>query len=134
MKKILLGFITLLCITGCSKLTTYTNLGYTDFETKINNKESFVLVIGSKTCSACSKYKTVMEDVIKDKQVEIFDIDLASLSEEEYAKLYSKFVVTSTPTTIFIVDGQEKTTYDRLIGAGSYSDIIKALNKYGYGV
>lgn len=133
MKKIFI-FITLISIlvlTGCKK-GGYIRLSFDDLQLKLNDKDTFVLVIGSDTCSACAKYKTTMESVIKENKVDIYYLDLDSLIEEEYSKIYSKYVITSTPTTIFIKDGLETSTYDRIAGAASYSDIIENLKKHGY--
>lgn len=134
MKKIAIAILMIftLFITGCSKYKTYTEINYSELQSKLDNKDTFVLVVGSSTCSACANYKTTMEKVIKDKQVEIFYIDMKLLSEEDYAKLYSKFVVVSTPTTIFIKDGIETSTYDRIVGSANYSDVVNNLKKQGY--
>lgn len=131
MKKILL-IITILFLSGCNNYKSYTEINFVDLEKKLDNKDSFVLVIGSSTCTACAKYKKDMENVIKDKKVEIFYLDLKQLTDEEYSKIYSKYVIVSTPTTIFIKDGLETSTYDRIIGAAGYSDIVKDLKKHGF--
>lgn len=135
MKKILTilaTFILIITLTGCNKYTTYTELSYDEFQAKLENKDTFVIVMGSSTCSACAHYKTTMETVIKDYQVEIFYLGLDKLSDETYSKIYSKYVITSTPTTIFIENGEETSTYNRLIGSKSYNDIVASLEKHGY--
>lgn len=131
MKKIVLVLITLFCLVGCGK-KQYTELNYTEFMNKLDNKDTFVLVMGSDTCSACAQYKITMEDVMKNTKVEIFYLNLHALSDEDYSKIYSKFVVTSTPTTLFFKNGKETTTYDRIVGAAGYSDVISELKKHGY--
>ena len=132
-KKILICIsILALLLVGCGKKGSYVGISYSELETKLNNKESFVFVIGSDTCSACTHYEPTMKKVTKDEGIDIFFINLNSLSEEENAKIYSKFVVSSTPTTIFIKDGNETSTYDRIIGAADYAEVIKSLEKLGY--
>jgi len=134
MKKILmLLFLTVLtiCITGCSKYKGYTEISYTDLQTKLQNKESFVFVIGSSTCSACAKYETTMKKVIKKYQVEVFFIDINKLSLSEQPNFESKFVISGTPTTVFVKDGVETSAYDRINGAGNYSEIISTFKKQG---
>lgn len=136
MKKFIcaLAIVSILFLTGCNKnkLTEYKQVSYSELQTKLENKDDFTLVIGSSTCSACAKYETTMKSVIKDKQVEIFYLDLNNLSDEDYSKIYSKYVINSTPTTIFIKDGLETSTYDRIIGAAGYSEIVKNLEKHGF--
>lgn len=135
MKKILMVITLLLCVaglTGCNKYSTYTELTYSELQTKLENKETFVVVLGSSTCSACAAYKLTMEDVIKDKQVEIFYLDIAKLSSDDSSKFESKFVIAATPTTVFIENGVETTTYNRIVGAASYTDVVKNLKKHGF--
>ncbi len=131
MKKVLICFLSLFLLVGCSK-KEYTELSYTDLESKLNNKDSFVLLIGSDTCSACTIYKETMQEVMKDTNVEIFYVNLNALSNKDYSKIYSKFVVNSTPTTIFISEGEETSTYDRIVGAANYDKVISSLEKHGY--
>lgn len=134
MKKILMVITLLLCVvglTGCGKYSTYTELTYTELQAKLDNKETFVVVLGSSTCSACAVYKETMEDVIKKNQVEIFYLDIAKLAGEDKSKFESKFVIAATPTTVFIEEGVETTTYNRIVGAASYTDVIKNLKKHG---
>jgi len=134
MKKILLALallISVIGLTGCSKYKTYTELSFDEFQNKLNNKDSFVIVMGSSTCSACAMYKKTMDEIIKDEQVEIFYLGLDKLDDTQYSKIYSKYVVKSTPTTIFFENGEEVSTYDRIVGSAGYSDVISKLKKYG---
>lgn len=134
MKKIVMMItlmFSLFCLTGCNKYNTYTELSFTEFQAKLENKDSFAVVMGSSTCSACAMYKVTMEEVIKENQVEVFYLGLDTLSKDEYSQIYSKFVVEMTPTTIFIKDGKETSTYDRIIGSASSSEVVKNLKKHG---
>jgi len=152
MKKVLIGMlmISLIILTGCNdnskkggedssqndnvtmKYTSYTEVNYTQLQEKINNKDSFVIVFGSDTCSACKQYKVTMESVIKEEQVEVFYLDLNETTETEYSKIYSKYVITSTPTTVFIKDGLETSVYDRLVGTVNSTRIKESLKKHGF--
>lgn len=131
MKKILLVLIGLFLLTGCGQ-KNYTQLSYTDLETKLNNKDDFVLVVGSSTCSACENYEVTMKDIMTKNDIEIFFLDLNSLSDEEYTKVYSKFHVNSTPTTIFIKQGEETGTHNRITIAAEYNDVLDKLQQLGY--
>jgi len=135
MKKlgtIILAILVVLGLSGCQKYKTYTEISYTGLKQKMESKDTFVLVVGAAHCSACKEYKVTMEEVIKDKQIEIFYIDMDKLTEEEDAKLYSEFVVTSTPTTIFFKDGEQTRVYDRIVGAADYNEVVKKLIKHGF--
>ena len=131
MKKILLLLFVIL-LGACSTIRTYDEISYSKFKKMINNKESFIIFIGSTDCSACDSYKRTVNDVISKYNVDIKYIDLAKLSEKDESELTSKFPITGTPTTIFIEKGKEKDTYNRIVGSVKYSKIISKLkeNKY----
>ncbi len=132
MKKILLGIIlvgTILLNTGCT--VGYEVVDYSAIEEKLNNKETFVLVIGSNTCSGCAEYKPDMDEVGKNNDVKILYIDQNEISDSDLTKLSSKFVITATPTTIFIEDGVETNTYDRIIGAVDSQELEDKIKQLG---
>ena len=79
MKKFLLiiSIVILSLTTACgNKLTTYTEISYKEYLEKIENEDTFPLVIGSESCSACALFKGTMETIIKDYQKEVYYIDL----------------------------------------------------------
>lgn len=123
-----------LLTTGCgnNKLDSYTSITYTKFNEKKENGDSFPLVIGSSTCSACATYKVVMEQFIENNQVEIFYIDLSNVSEEEYNKLKTEISFTGTPTTVFYQEGKLTSFYNRLDGAESIEDVKKYMGENNY--
>ena len=98
----------------------------------INNKEDFVLGIGSETCSACEAYKPTMEKVITNYNLRINYINIYPLEDEERAKLLSYVYYTSTPTTVFFEKGVAAGTHNRITGAVSYDKVVEALTKNGY--
>lgn len=132
---ILISICTLfLLITGCgtNKLNSYIEISYTEFVEKKQNGDTFPLVIGSSTCSACATYKVVMEQFIEDNQVEVFYIDLSNVSEEEYNKLKTEISFTGTPTTVTYKDGQLTSFYNRLDGAEDIDGVKKYMKKNNY--
>lgn len=128
MKKVIILLMTIF-LSGCMN-KGYTNISYSELEEKINNNETFAFVIGSRTCSACQMYKGTMEKIIKDYGIQIYFIELDDISEEDDSKLRSKFSFQYTPTTIFIENGSERTTYDRFSGAVGYSEVVERLKDY----
>lgn len=135
MKRYLLVVVAVLAVflTGCgSKLKTYTNLNYVEYLEKQNNKETFPLVIGSDTCSACKLFKGTMESFIKEYQIEIFYIDISKLSEDEYNYLKSQVSFSGTPTTVFFKDGLLTSYYNRIDGAESYSKVVDIYKNNNY--
>lgn len=134
MKKIFLVIIALLpFFTGCgSKLTTYEEIDYDEFIDKIENKDDFVLFIGSATCQHCDAFKETIKSVVKNYQVKIYYIDIHKFTEQQSNKFKTYINFSATPTTVFIYNGDEKTTYNRINGNLSYDKVIDKLTKAGF--
>ena len=132
MKKMLLVVLSVIFLTACSTVKTYDEINYKNLNSMLDKKEKFILFIGSTTCSACDTYKVTLNKVIEKYSVDIKYIDLSKLSEEEESELVSKFPISGTPTTIFIEDGKEKDTYNRINGSVKYSKIVEKLKKNKY--
>jgi len=138
MKKIslmILFFIFgLFIITGCGKkISAYKEINYNEFKEMINNKESFPLFVGSHECSHCDDFKKTVNRIVENYQIDIYYIDVANMTTEEYNKFLT--IVNfggSTPTTVFITAGEEKTVYNRIVGAVSYNKAVEKLIKTGY--
>lgn len=135
MKKILVIMILMvsLLVSGCgNKLTTFEQVNYEKLESMVDNKESFVLFIGSTECPHCDLYKDTLNEVIKKYQVKIYYIDIYGLSSEERSKLTAIANYTGTPTTVFIENGEETSMYDRIDGNKPMSKVVEKLKKKGY--
>lgn len=118
------------------KQEEYSNIreiNYTDLENMLLEKHSFILLVSQTGCSHCEAYRPVLNKVLKDNKITAYEIDLLKLTEEEL-KSFNKFAyVSGTPTTIFIKNGQEESTSNRLVGSGSSSDkIVSRLKAMGY--
>ncbi len=134
MRKVLYVLILiplLIIMSGCGN-KTYDEITYDELKTMLDNKESFVLFIGSATCSHCDAYKVTLNKVIKEYDVDIKYIDISEMSDTEVSSLQAKFPFSGTPTTIFIEDGEEESTFNRIEGESSYSEVIEALTENGY--
>ena len=131
MKKLIFVFI-LVLLTGCSFLSSYDEVSYKEFKNKIKNKDSFILFVGSSTCSACKSYKITLNKVIKKYNVDVKYIDLAKLSDDENSEFSASFPISGTPTTLYVKNGKEKDTYNRVVGDVKYSKIFKSFKENGY--
>lgn len=131
MKKLVILMTILFMMTGCSK-TTYDEISYSELNEMIENKEDFILFIGSSTCSACAAYEITLNDIIKEYNVDVKYIDLSELSDEDESALVSEFPITGTPTTVFITDGDEEDTHNRIDGNAKKSKIIEKFEENGY--
>ena len=132
-KKILLVIAILLFIlTGCGKKTTYNEVKIDELTKMIDNKESFVLVIGSDVCSACEAFRPTMEKIIVNYNLEINYINVNALKDEEKAKLLTYVYYANTPTTVYFEKGVATETHNRIVGAASYDKVLESLKNNGY--
>ena len=144
--KILIPVVVVLVLTGIiiliSKLVTknetnndYTNIKILNIEMlkeKIDNKDSFVLVVSRDDCSHCKAYIPVLNKVGQEYNLTFYDVSQTDLSNEDLTYLRNIANVTATPTTVFIIDGEEKNTQNRLVGEAKEYRIIEKLKAMGY--
>lgn len=133
--KILLILAFVLTLTGCfNKGKGYTEISYDKLIKKLNNKESFVLMIGSSECTHCDEFKLTLEEINKKYSINIQYIDIYKIKDdaEKEANLKRLFPYSGTPTTVNIVDGKEETILSRIEGSRDYSDTKEKLIKWGY--
>ena len=131
MKKIIMPLFIVMMVfvlTGC-KPTTYEEVSYNKIDKMIENKEDFILFIGSETCSACSAYKITVNELVKNYGIDIKYIDISKLTEGDSEKLIENFPFNSTPTTVFVKKGKEA---DRFVGNEKYSKVESKLKEKGY--
>jgi len=121
-------------LSGCDskKLNTYQEISYQEYTDMMDRDESFPLVIGSSTCSACSMFKGTMESFIKKYQIVVYYIDISKLSEDDLNLLKSEVNFSSTPTTIFVENGKHTSVYYRIVGADAMSGVVSAYTRMGY--
>ncbi len=105
---------------------------YKELDEKINNKDSFILVISRTDCSHCASFKPKLKSILSDNNIIAYEIATDTLSESESKKFKKLFTIQGTPTTVFITEGEETTVSNRLIGDVSSSKITERLKSLGY--
>lgn len=100
---------------------------------KIDNKDSFILCISATYCSHCKEYKPKLEDISKEYRMDIYYIDFDKYSDEEQ-NLFRDYVSFDggTPVTLFIKNGEEETTVNRINGNVSKDKIISKFKSNGF--
>ena len=101
-------------------------------EEKINNKDTFILVMTQTGCVHCQSYLPTIKKVSREYGVTFYVLNRAKLSKEEYSRLNDIANISGTPATIFIVAGEEKTTLNRLAGSIEKSRLVEKLISEGY--
>lgn len=109
-----------------------TEITTTELENKINNKDTFVLVISQTGCSHCEQYLPELNRTLKEVNLTAFVVNLTNLSNEEATTLNKYVNVSGTPTTIFYHEGVETTTLNRISGYAPKVKIKERLKSLGY--
>lgn len=137
-KNIIIIIITIVLGIGLGYLLFNSNsnlieLDYHNLENKINNKESFVVCISRTTCSHCNDYKPKLRKVANKYNINIYYTDIDKYTKTDLKKFNNLISFDGgTPVTIFIKNGEEKTTATRIEGDVSTDKIIDKLKKNGF--
>ena len=123
---------------GCGR-GSVEEITFSQYEQMMENKESFILFVGSKTCSHCTEFKITLERVIEDYNVDFKYIDISNFNADE-KKIFSENIrFDGTPTTVFIQEGKDNSCRlmscddtKRIEGAQNYDTIVEILKNNGY--
>ena len=136
MKKILIILLGILLFTGCTDKNsskyeistdfkgsnkTYQNITYNEIKEKINNGDNFIVLLWQTGCSHCESFEPKLNEIIKDLNLKVYGLNMAELSEEEYAIIKNKTFITGTPTTVYFKNGKYE---DSLIGDKSVENVL----------
>ena len=120
-------FLTTACASGSLK-----QLNFKSLETKINNKDSFVLYLTNETDEGKTLKKT-LNKVVKDNDIELFYINTEKLNTTDKDNLNNLFTFQDTNIIIFIKDGKEATVLSRINDAYiSKTKLEEELKNQGY--
>ena len=126
---ILIGAVIADIILGKSYLK---QIKYDQMVEKIDNKESFVIVFSQTNCEHCLAYKPKLAKVAKKYKLVVYYLETDLLSEKKEKELKKYFNFDGTPTTVFVIKGEEKTAANRIVGEASEEKIIKKLKSNGF--
>ena len=105
---------------------------YKEVMKKVENKDSFILLLSQTTCSHCAEYKPKLKRVTKKYKVYVYYLETDLLSEKEEKEIKKLFSFTGTPTTVFVTDGEEKTAATRINGDADEKKIISKFKSNGF--
>lgn len=108
------------------------NIKVADLETKISNKETFILVISQTGCSHCEQYLPELDRTLKEINLEANVLNITNLTTDEKITLSKYANFSGTPTTLFFTEGEEKTSLNRIVGYTSKAKIKERLTSLGY--
>lgn len=105
---------------------------YKEVMKKIENKETFILLVSQTFCDHCKEYKPKLDKVAKKNDLKVYYIEFDLFSDEE-KKEFTKYVnFESTPVTIFLKDGEETSAATRISGGRDEEYILAKLKSNGF--
>ena len=107
-------------------------LTFNELESKLNNQDSFVLIITQTGCSHCEAYLPVVQNVSDKYKVDFYVLNRTNISDEERTKLKNIANISGTPTTLFYTSGEEKSALNRLVGQAAEYRLVEKLTSEGY--
>ncbi|MBR3161213.1 MAG: thioredoxin family protein [Bacilli bacterium] len=130
---IITAFLLINSINNNNSNNSLKELNYKEITEKLNNKDSFVLVISRTTCSHCVDYKPKLKNIADEHSIDIYYVDYDTESKKNQEKLFEKFDLDgSTPITIFIKKGKQTNIFDRIEGDVSKNKVVKKLKELKY--
>lgn len=107
-------------------------LTFNELESKLNNQDSFVLIITQTGCSHCEAYLPIVQNVSNKYKVDFYVLNRTNISDEERTKLKNIANISGTPTTLFYTSGEEKSALNRLVGQATEYRLVEKLTSEGY--
>ena len=107
-------------------------LSIDELKEKINNEDSFILIFTQDGCTHCKAFIPVANKVGQKYNITFYDFSITNISEENKAYLKNVAFATATPTTVFIENGKEKSTLNRLEGNVQEYKLVDKLKATGY--
>lgn len=110
-------------------------IDFRKYEELVKNEETFILYLGSSTCSACEIFTPTFNAVLKEYKLSAYYLELDKITKEEYDILTSNYIGNYygiTPTVTFHIDGVEQGRLLRIEGAVSKGKIISKLKSNGF--
>lgn len=92
-------------------------LSYSDYQKKIDNNESFVVILSRESCSHCANFMPVAKEFASSKNLPMYYVDTDTFTEEEWSSFEKSNTFLKknggnwgTPTTI-VLAGKEAVDY-----------------------
>lgn len=122
----------LLLFVGCGKIKSYQEISYESLLTKLENKETFILYIGSSDCTACESFNPVLKSVLKDYQISVQYIDVEKLSKEDLHHFETIINFGNSTPKVYFIEKGEYSQYNAIKGTQSYDYIVLKMKQNGY--
>ena len=108
-------------------------INFKQFNEFVENRKTFILYIGSTSCHNCVSFSPKFESVVKEYKIDnAYYIDLDSFNEADKSSFNKIINVAGTPNVVFITNGEEQSSFNRINGDVSKDKIIERLKSNDY--
>lgn len=134
MRKILLIFLLLLMLVGCTSNNDVSGniieVNPTTIMSKMDDKEDFFLLVTLSTCPVCAEYQKVIDELVVNYAVDVYHIVIDKY-EGEYDKLSDEYLnnLTDAPDSFFIINGE---IVKEKVGFVQYRDLTALLKEFEF--
>lgn len=126
---VLLSFVIVACGNNSDNIK---NISYKEFKEMKENKETFMVEVIQNGCEWCKAFAPKFKEVLEENNVISYKLNRSNMSESELKELTQEFNEFGTPTVIFITNGEEQSSQQRISGNVSKQTIIDKLTDNGY--
>ena len=102
----------------------FTKLNYEEFFNKWENDDTFVLVISKTECPYCQMYIPKIKKISEEYKINTYSVETDTFTAEESSAFSNLINYNATPTTVFIINGEELSKATRINGNVSEQKII----------
>jgi thioredoxin-related protein len=134
---ILSALCSLVLLTGCldrrndgaidHESANIIDLSYDEFVTKIDNKDSFIVIYASTTCHYCIIFKPIVEEYVAKENIIIYYLYNDTFEPTQYYETKNYIRAEYTPTTNVVIDGKLEYYFE---GSVSLSELGNHLGSY----
>lgn len=140
MKKTLtLLMIGLFLLTACSKKESsdLTYLDKNEYKETLEAKDAYVVVVGRIDCSTCVQFKPVLEEMVANKDLQLFYIQIDNSkwndADKDELRAFVKesydYELAFTPTLFVVKDGE---MLEVEVGYMEYGALLELLEDHGF--
>ncbi len=108
---------------------TYVTIGIEEY-LKMVNTENFIVFVAREGCGYCDQYKPIVNEVMAENDVMIYQLDITNFAQEDYEKMYTTASYFTdekwgTPTTLIFSNGTVKDVLGGYVDATGLVDFLK---------
>lgn len=129
-KKLAFVLVCVTCLFACSakKQGEVREVQTSEIIEMINNKETFVVYLGTTTCGHCQKYAPIIEEVCKEEGAVIYKVMLDESVASDNLVFVNEYGLEYTPTTYYFKDGEMVTSF---VGTLEVEELVDFLKEHG---